>query len=126
MAPPDGASQGALALVRIAGAAREESQALIEPREDCSRGEGSEAGGREFDGERKTVEADADLSHRVQIAGVELEVGLRSGRPLNEESDGIVFEHAGRGRGLRARDGERADVEDALGRDVKRLPRRDE
>ncbi len=87
--PRDGPAQGALSLGDIAGAARQERQAPVEPGEDRRRIEELDPGRGQLDGEGEAVEADADGGDRRRVPSIKLEVGAHGTRALDEERDRI-------------------------------------
>ena len=81
--PFDRCAQRALAVRRVARAAREERESLLEPLEQLARGKGLHASRGELERERQVVEAAADFRDCL----VDLEVGLHRTRPRGEEAD---------------------------------------
>ena len=67
----------------------QEPEPVVETRRDLFEGEGPQASGREFDGERKTVETATDLRDRGYVSRVGVETRRRRGRPHHEELDGV-------------------------------------
>ena len=125
VAPGDGPAQGALSLGDIAGAARQERQAPVEPGEDRHRIEELAAGRSQLDREREAVEADADGGDRRCVLRVELEVGAHGTRSLDEQRDGIVpGERFGWRQVARVRDAQRRDRILLLAPEVKDLAAR--
>ena len=125
VAPRDGPAQGALSLGDIAGAARQERQASVEPGEDCRRIEELGAGRSQFDREREAIEADADGRDRRCVLRVELEVGANGSRALDEERDRIEpGERLGWRHVARAGDAQRRDRILLLAPEVKDLAAR--
>ena len=89
MAPGDRAAQGLLALWKIAGAARQQPEAVLEPAEHRLRGEDADAGRGQLDGKRQPVEPHADLCDRRRVLVRHVEVGLHGARALDEERHGL-------------------------------------
>jgi hypothetical protein len=61
--PGDRAAQGSLALRQVAGAAREQWQGVLQPRQDLGCRERLDPSGRQLERKRQMVEAAADRQH---------------------------------------------------------------
>ncbi len=86
--PVDDGAQGLLAGQHGAAAGGQEPEAVVEAVGDLARGEQPQPRGGEFDGERETVEAAADLGDGL---------GLRGGREAGADGGGAFAEEAARG-----------------------------
>src|SRR5436190_6578181 len=80
---------------RRATSTREQPEAIIEPFGDLSGREGRYAGSRQLQREGDPVQATAELGHRRCVVGVEAEVGLRGGSPIDEEPDSLGTRESG-------------------------------
>jgi len=87
VAPGDRVAKGALALVGVAAAAREEGQAFAQPFRQPSRRQHGQTRRSQLEREREPVQAAADLADHVRVAGAQAEVGLHRLRALDEQLD---------------------------------------
>src|SRR5262245_48361167 len=90
MTPGDGVTEGALPLWRVAGATRQQRQAFLEPSQQGGWREHPEAGSRQFDGERESIQPPTDVAHDGSRYIVEYEFGADGTGTLDEEADGGV------------------------------------
>ena len=89
VAPVDHGPQRLLARQRGTRPAGEQPEPVVQPFADLREGKRAGARGREFDGERETVEAGADLGdHRAVVVG-EFERRARCVSPGDEEGHGV-------------------------------------
>src|SRR6185312_15908821 len=84
-APVERLAQRLLARGGVVRAPREERQPFREPLEQPARLERSDAGGRELDRERQSIDAGTDLAHVPLVVGGDREARLERPRALLEE-----------------------------------------
>ena len=87
VAPGDRAAQRLLPFGKVAGAAGEQSKAVLEPAQHRFGREDPDARRRQLDGQRQPIEAHADLGHRRRVVVRDVEIGLHGARSLDEERD---------------------------------------
>jgi hypothetical protein len=85
MTPIDGSPQGLLTREGRATAARQESEAIIQPLHQLLDGDRPDLGGRQLDRERDAVQVPADLLDGRGILLGQGKAGEGGGRPLYEE-----------------------------------------
>ena len=90
--PVDDRAQGLLAGQDRTAAGGEEAEAVVEAVGDLARGEQPQPGRRQFDGERQSVEAAADLRDGLPVGERGGRVGADGGRALREEAVRLVGE----------------------------------
>ena len=91
VAPVDRRPQRLLAAGCVERPARQERQAPVEAFEQRARRQRANACGGQLDGERQSVEADADLRHRRRVLVRHREVRLHRQRPFHEQRDSLVL-----------------------------------
>src|SRR6185437_12924968 len=90
VAPVDGRAERPLALRRIAASAGEKSERALRAFEDLRRREQLRARGGELDGERKPVEAAAQVGDGLLVVRGDGEVRRDRTRALDEQLDRVV------------------------------------
>ena len=91
VAPVDRRAERLSALGLVAGAAGEQVEALLEPREERLRRQELRAGRRELDRQREPVEPHADLGHRGRVRVGDRKVRFHGTRALDEQPDGLIL-----------------------------------
>ncbi len=120
VAPGDGLSHRPQALRVVAVAAREQGQAMLQPREHRLGREHLRPGGRQLDRQGKPVQPGADLRHRGSADLPEREVGSDGAGALGEQGHRRVPGQLGDWRqAVRVGHGERRHRELVLPRDTK-------
>ena len=94
VAPVDRAAQRLLAFGPVPRSAGEEPKAIAEPREHGLGREDVDAGSRQLDRQRQTVQAGTDLGHGRRVLVGHLEIGFDPYRSLDEERDRLVLREA--------------------------------
>ena len=115
-----------MALGQVGRTAREQPEALIEPRQDRLRCEHGHARRRKLDGERQTVQPCADLGDRGGVLGAELEARPHGHGARDEELDGAVAQCLAAVLDARFRQAERRHLQAPLVAQAQGLAARDE
>ncbi len=89
VAPGDGIAHRPLPGRRVQSATGQQRQPLLQPGEQRTWREDLDPGGGQLDGQRQTVQAAADVDHRLGILLGQIETGPGGLRPLNEEPHGL-------------------------------------
>jgi hypothetical protein len=97
VAPLDRGPEGLLSLVRVARAAGQKRETLVQSSRQRLRGEQLEPRRRELDREREPVEPPADLEQGGGVLARRPEFGLDRSSPLDEEPDRVGFRERGHG-----------------------------
>ncbi len=127
VAPGDGGIHRALALGKVAVSVRENSEPVVESRQERLRRKDSHTRRGELDREREPVEPATDVRDGARVALGEREAALGLARPLGEERDRRVSQQrVDVSRPACGRKLERRDGHHALGRHAERRAARDE
>ncbi len=84
-APPDDREQRLVAGERGAAASGQQPEPVVKPAGDLRRGQRAEPCAGQLDGQRKAVQAPADLGHRRQVLWSQPESEPRGGGPVGEQ-----------------------------------------
>ena len=92
MRPINGGVQRLLAANRHARAARQQPESIVEAPDDLGQRQRPHSRRRQFDGQRETVEAAAQVAHHADIVFGDHEFRTGTSRPVGEQADGVFVE----------------------------------
>jgi hypothetical protein len=123
VAPVDRGVQAVLPARRPAAGRGEQVETVFEVGEELVRRQRAEAPGGQLDGQRETVEMDADGGDGGPGGGGELETGQDGPRPVQEQPDGVGPQQGGPfDRSVQVWYRQRFEDDDGLALDLQRLP----